>query len=423
MSAVTGGTIVHVRSRVLARSHSAALPAEDRAVARRIAVIWFLLFLNVLSYEKASSNLLPLPSFLGKLITEGAVFIALMIVVTINRRLVVRPNAFLLFLSVLGLLGMILSVHGNFGYGSIIRAVRFLAVLAVLWLLTPWWGRRDLLLTRWHFRALGAILAVVVLGLAIAPGKSFAQAGGGRLGGSIWPIPPDQVAHFAAVFAGLAVIFWFAGQISGRLCAVLAVGGIAILLLSHTRTGVIALLIAIFVAALSLFLERHRVRKALMVTAIVGALLLLTISPLFATWFNRAGSSGSISNLSGRSTVWSQMVSQPRSEVNTLFGYGPNNDSFDGQSIDNSWLATFQSAGLFGDALLGLSLVALLVLALMAPRGPGRAIALFLLAFCAVSSFTETGLGEASAYTLDLAVAMSAIMPMLPLRAPELAAL
>ena len=55
-------------------------------------------------------------------------------------------------------------------------------------------------------------------------------------------------------------------------------------------------------------------------------------------------------------------------------------------------------------------LLLLLLIAAFSPRGPRRATALFLVVYCLIASFTETGLGEASPYLLDLAVAMSLLM-------------
>ena len=111
----------------------------------------------------------------------------------------------------------------------------------------------------------------------------------------------------------------------------------------------------------------------------------------------------------------------PRTEVNTLFGYGMSNDSFDGLPIDSSWFSAYLDQGIVGDVLDGLVLVSLVAVALTRPRGPGKAIALFLVVYCTVSSFTETGLGQPSTYVLDLAVAMSVLMPPLVSRTPLLA--
>ena len=86
------------------------------------------------------------------------------------------------------------------------------------------------------------------------------------------------------------------------------------------------------------------------------------------------------------------------------------NNGLDGAPIDSSWLATYQDQGLVGDVLDGLVLLSLLLVALISARGPGRAVALFLVVYCTVSSFTKTGLGQPSTYLLDLAVAMSVLM-------------
>ncbi len=80
--------------------------------------------------------------------------------------------------------------------------------MATLWLLTPYWGRRDLLLVRCHLRAMAVVLGTVVLGLVVSPGHAL---NGGRLIGAIWPVPATQVAHYAAVTLGLAVVLWFCG--------------------------------------------------------------------------------------------------------------------------------------------------------------------------------------------------------------------
>ena len=75
---------------------------------------------------------------------------------------------------------------------------------------------------------------------------------------------------------------------------------------------------------------------------------------------------------------------------------------FDGIPIDSSWLSTYQDQGLVGDVLQGLVLVSLLIVALISPRGPGRAVALFLVVYLAVESFTQTGLGQPSSRFLGL---------------------
>jgi hypothetical protein len=94
------------------------------------------------------------------------------------------------------------------------------------------------------------------------------------------------------------------------------------------------------------------------------------------------------------------------------------NLSFNGQSIDSNWLGSYLDLGLFGVALTAALLLFMLVYASLQPPGVRRALALFLVAYCLVSSFTETGLSEASLYLLDLSVAASLLVPPVTNRSP-----
>jgi hypothetical protein len=395
-------------SPALARIQPVDADARERSVRRRIGWIWGLLFLNVLPYF-TKSTLVPMPTSVGKIVTQSALVVALLLALSVNPKVFVRPNWFLILMSVLCITSVMMSVRGYFGLGSVIRAGRLCGFVAVLWLLTPWWGRRDLLLLRFHRRALAVVLGVVVLGLVLMPGRAMAQGGGGRLGGVIWPIPPTQVAHYAAVLAGTTIVLWFAGLVSARAAAAVSSACVVILVLTHTRTALIGLLVGVLVGGLSLFLSRRRVRKALAVAAIVGGLVAVSFAPFLSAWFTRGESSHELAAFTGRTNVWTELVAQPRTEVNTVFGFGMSNDSFNGLPVDSSWYSTYLDQGLFGDAVDGAVLLLLLVIALFSPKGPRRAVALFLVVYCLIASVTETGLGEASPYLLDLAVAMAVL--------------
>ena len=415
MTALATRLRIRTPSPALGRAEAEVSPLSDATVGRRIGWIWAMLFLNVLPYSTKSA-LIPLPTSVGKIITQGALGVALVLALSINRRVLLRPNIFLLLMTVLCLTTAMMSVRGYFGDGSIIRCFRLVGMVAVLWMLTPWWGRRDLLLLRYHRRALAVVLGVVLVGLVLFPGRSLSQAGGGRLGGSIWPIQPTTVAHFAAVLAGTTVVLWLTGLIAPRPAAAVAMLSLVVLLATHTRTALIGMLVAVLAASLSLFLSRQRVRKALAVTVVIGALVGLCFAPFLTSWFDRGESNGEIEALTGRTTVWTALVAEPRTEVNTLFGYGISNDSFNGLPIDSSWYSTYLDQGLVGDVIDGAVLLLLLLLAVFSPRGPRRALAVFLAVYCLIASFTETGLGQATPYLLDLAVAASVLMA--PVTAP-----
>ena len=93
-------------AQVLQRSPSAALtrfgasvaPRSDAAVRRRLGLVWGFLFLNVLTYY-TKSVLVPMPHSVGKLITQGSLTVALVIALSVNRKVVIRPNLFLFLLT------------------------------------------------------------------------------------------------------------------------------------------------------------------------------------------------------------------------------------------------------------------------------------------------------------------------------------
>jgi O-antigen ligase len=381
---------------------------DEVAARRRIGLIWGLVFFNVMSYSSQES-IVHIPSVLGKLLTQGSLFLALLLAFTVNKGLVIRPNLFLSIVTVLAVESLMMSVRDQVSIvGTDYRAIRLLVFVAILWLLTPWWGRKDMFLLRCQLRALVIVLALVFFGMLIAPGKAYSFDG--RLAGTIWPIPPTQVAHYAAVTAGMSAVLWFSGLMRRNRAIILFVGCVAILVLTHTRTALIALLVGILVAGLSLFTGRQRVRKVFGTVAVILLLTGVVLLPALTQWFGRGQSTTEFTELTGRTVVWTELLNAPRAVDNMIFGTGLSNNSFAGLPIDNSWLSVYQDQGLVGDFLIGLELLTLLLIAATRPRGPTRAVALFLLVYCLIASFTETGLGGASTYLLDLTIAASLLM-------------
>lgn len=369
---------------------------------RRLATVWALLFFNVLSYGKFET-VIPIPSTVAKLLTQTALVAAFILALTMNPRVMVRPNLFLGLFSALAITSTMMSAR-FITLGTDYRAVRLVVFIAVLWLLTPWWGREDMALLRFHFRVLLAIIGSVVLGALLAHHKAFSY--GGRLSGAIWPMPPTQVAHYAAELIGLALLFWLCRMVSRRWMLAVVIPSVAVLLLSHTRTALIGMGAGLIVAGLSLFSSRRRVRRAFAALVIV-VVAAWSVFPVLSTWLARGENSQEISQLSGRTKVWTLVFSNPRPEPNVILGSGLSNDSFAGLAIDDSWVATYEDQGIVGDVFDGATLLSLLLIAVLRPRGPARAVALYLVIYCLVASFFETGLGIASTYALDLTVAAS----------------
>ena len=227
--------------------------------------------------DPAGGAVVPIPHKVAQLITQGALFIALVLALTINPRMRIRPNWFLGLFTLLAITSLMMSVR-FVGLGTAYRSFRLIGFLSVLWLLTPWWGRRDMLVLRSQMRFLLLILGSVVLGLLTSPGREL----GGRLSGTLWPIPPTQVAHFAAELAGLATLLWFCRLMSGRRALMLVVPGLIILVLTHTRTALTAMVVGLLVAGTSLFLAKRRVRKSLATMLIVVVVIAIPASPFLA---------------------------------------------------------------------------------------------------------------------------------------------
>jgi hypothetical protein len=375
---------------------------------RRVLLVWAALFLNVLAFGDFP-RLIPIPVIVGQLITQSALPLALVLVLMVNRRLLVRPSLVLVLLVLLAVAALLVSIHAEYPLGSAYRAVRMLGVIAVVWLLTPWWGRADMLLLRCHRACLWVVLGTVVAGAALAPGKAFEF--GGRLSGVLWPVPPTQVAHYAAVLLGTTAVLWMCRVVPGwHALLALSVTG-AVLVLTHTRTALIAVAVGLTLAVVSLFLGHVRVRRI----SALGALGLVLVGSIFASeltqWVLRGQTAEEASRLTGRTDVWSMVLSARRDRLHQLFGSGLSDQSFNGLPIDNHWIATYWDQGWFGVIAQAALLLLLLSMAARRRRGPQRACALFLIGYCFAASFTETGLALPSPYLLELVVAAALLAP------------
>ena len=378
----------------------------ERSVRVRVGVAWGLLYFNTLTFFPHTS-FLPIPGTVGKAIAQATLPAALLVALSINPKVVVRPNVLLCLVSLL-VVGAVLPMLQPQSFGIVYRTFRMAGFVAGLWLLTPWWGRRDLLLVRCYFVALWVALGSVLLGLFISPHRARAN---GRLGGAVWPIEPTQVAHYAAVAIGLVMVLWFCGYVRGRTTLILAVVGGAILLLTHTRTALFALIASLLISGLSLVVAKPRVRKLFATAGAVATVGVLGFSAAITTWLARGQSAQGLDNLTGRTEVWGPLLAFPRDKFQEIFGFGISNASFNGFPIDSNWLSSYEQLGLFGVVICVIILIFLLTTAYFQPRGVRRALALFLIAYCLVASFTEDGFTDVSPYLLDITLAASLLVP------------
>jgi hypothetical protein len=377
--------------------------ARDRAIRRRINIAWGLLYFNTMTFV-AGTSVLPLPSRVGKGFAQAALPLALLLLLTVNPKIKIRPNVFLCLVSLLVVDAVFtgIQVHRP---GTLFRTVRLTEFVLALWLLTPWWGRRDMLLFKCHLRWTYVALGSVFLGFVIAPGHALAFDG--RLQGVIWPMVATQVAQYAAVAAGLTVVLWFARHLSGRVALAGIAMSVFILLMAHTRTALIALVAGIVVSGLSLFTSNARVRKAFAAGLVVVSAAVMTAAGFLTTWLARGENTQGIATLTGRTNFWALVLDYPRNRFQELFGFGLSNASVNGLPIDSNWLASYMQEGLFGVAVCAVILAFLFVAMLFHSRGVTRALALFIVAYVLLASFTEDAFTDVSTYMLHLTVAAS----------------
>ncbi len=398
-------------SAVTLRLRRATRPVEaaqdrERSTRRKVLILWSLLFLNALTFYPGIS-FVHIPSVVGKGITQGALVAAFLVALALNRRHILRPNVFLCLVTLLVFEAFITSLYAQH-LGTVYRSFRLAGFVATLWLLTPWWGRRDLLLVRCHLAVLSAVLGSVLLGFLVSPGHAFPNH---RLNGALWPIPATEVGHYAAITTGLVVVLWLCGHLRGRVTLLVVAVAVPMLILTHTRTALAGLIVGLLVAGLSLIVAKARARKLFAIACVVVGIGVITLSGFITNWLARGEGTQQLTDLTGRTTVWSALVTLPRTRFEVLFGFGLSNKSFNGLSIDSNWLASYNDQGLFGVAVCATILLFLLVRAYFHPRGVQRALALFLVAYCIMASVTEVGFTDASPYLLELTLAASLLMP------------
>ena len=188
----------------------------------------------------------------------AALLLALLLILSANPKLKLRPNVFLCLVGLLVFDG-ILTASIQLNHGEPTTGPSGYRVFIRLWLLTPWWDRSDLMLFRWHLRVLYIRLSQWAVGISMSPGKAFAS--GGRLSGVHLANGCYSAAQYAAVAAGLTILLWLGHRLTGRAAIVGVTFSILILLLTHTRTALLGLVVGIVVAGMSLFVVNARVRR------------------------------------------------------------------------------------------------------------------------------------------------------------------
>ncbi|MBD0711188.1 hypothetical protein BU197_23280 [Streptomyces sp. CBMA291] len=366
---------------------------------------WALLGLNTLG-SAGAKTIVPLPRSLIQMATMGALVGAFALALAVNPRLRIRPSAFLLLLTLLLVPSVISSVQLDVGFGALFRCFRLALFVGTLWLLSRWWDGTPRFVP-YHIRMYFAALATAAVGLVISPGTAMPEYYGGRLVGALWPLTPPQIGQYAAVVIGLTVLLVL-GRAADRTSAlVVVVPSLVLLAMTHTRTATLGLLVGLALAIGSLVLTSAVARRVFAWSVLCATVAGVAFSSAVRAWFLRGQSQENFANLTGRAKVWDALLDAPRTAGETVFGTGLGDKSFDGLPIDSSWLAVYHEQGLTGLAIVTAIVVVLGGVALLRPPSLPRACAIFLIGYCGISSYTEVGLGDASAYLLHLTLAAS----------------
>ncbi|MFF7701229.1 O-antigen ligase domain-containing protein [Streptomyces lydicus] len=385
-----------------------------------VGTVWGLLILNTLG-SAGAQTIVPLPRSLIQMVTMGALVAAFTLALAVNLELRIRPSAYVSLLTLLLVTSVISSANLGSGFGALFRCARLALFVGTLWLLSRWWDG-GLAFVRHHIRMYFAVLGSVAAGLVVSPGAALPDLYGGRLVGDLWPLTPPQIGQYAAVIIGLTVLLVLGRRTDRTSAAVVIVPSVILLALTHTRTATLGLLLGLALAIGSLILTSAAARRFFAWAVLCAAVAAVAFSSALQAWFLRGQSQENFSNLTGRAKVWDALLAAPRTTWQQLFGMGMGDKSFGGLPIDNSWLAVYHEQGLIGIALVAAIIIVLGGVALLRPPSLPRACAIFLISYCAIASYTETGLGDASPYLLHLALAASLLAApaaATPLSAPE----
>ena len=115
-----------------------------------------------------------------------------------------------------------------------------------------------------------------------------------------------------AILLGLLTILWFCRKISGRTLLLIGPAAAVMLILTHTRTALVALLVGVLIAGLSLITAMPRVRTFFAVVLVGGGTVWISASAAITAWLARGENAQQLSDLSGRTNFWGPLLAYPR---------------------------------------------------------------------------------------------------------------
>jgi hypothetical protein len=374
---------------------------------KRVTLVWILLFASGLSYSRETGLASMVPLRFEQLVTALALLAAFLLALNYNRRIRLAGSWPVWLYAVVPVIALFAPLAGAGGLGTLFRAVRFMFALLIMALLAPAWRKDPWVLANAHARALRLAIAAALLSLCIGMGWD----GEGRLIAQMPALRAPQVGQFGALLVGITAVQAITRSPRLPRAPLWILFGLAALVLSQTRTATVALLVAFAITLLFLLVSHSRARRVFLTVVLVGPLVFVLMQPAIKAWFERDQSEELLTTLTGRTQAWALVYSFPRTGFQELFGIGYGDKSIFGLPIDNGYLAAYQETGKVGLVAVCAIMVILLLKALSYPKTSNRALAIFLITYVAVASYTETGIGDMSAYVLHLVLAGAMVTP------------
>ncbi len=304
--------------------------------------------------------------------------------------------------SAMAVIALFPPLGGRAGLGSLFRAIRFLLTLVLLLQLVPIFARDRYIPLRGHFLVMKITVVSSLVSLAV--GRGF--DGEGRLITQLPAFPAPGLAQWTSLFCFLLIFLMLNRAIPVRSgMAWLAASGLC-LFLSHSRTPLVAGGAGFVAGLVAMFVSSQRARRFVSWVMFLVPVSALMFGPAVQAWFLRGQDQSQISTLTGRTKAWAKVYSFPRDVYSRLFGVGLTDKSIEGLPIDSGYLSVYHEQGRVGVAIMTLIFVVYLARILSRRPSAARAMALFLVVYVLIASYTETGIGDMSGYVLHLVMAM-----------------
>ncbi len=397
------------RPLLLADVDTGLAPLTD-AVRRHATWSWLFLLCSVLPWSFVQQGRI---TFIGK--RPEQVLVAIFLVLAawfafrVNPRIRVTNAWPVLLYALLAVVALLPPLGGRSGLGSLFRAGRFLLTLVVLIQLISVFAHDRYIPLRGHLAIMKIVVASSLISLAL--GKGFDNEG--RLITQLPALTAPGLAQWTALFSFMLVFLLLQQAIPRRSGLLWLSASMVCLLLSHSRTPLIAGGAGFVAGVLAMFISSERARRLVSWTLFCVPVAALLFGPAVQAWFLRGQAPDQLNTLTGRTKAWAKVYSFPRDVYSQLFGVGLTDKSIEGLSIDSGYLSIYHEQGRIGVAVMVIIFVVYLARILTRRPSMPRAIATFLVVYVLIASYTETGIGDMSSYVLHLMLAMvMVLMPM-----------